>query len=156
VDGSQASQVARWLAEVKVGSYILMCHEYKDCPFLPCQLKDSQGKYIGKFLVIGIITQVVEPSSDEERAIATSLFRFPEDYNAHTFCRVRFDKMILKKDLKPELIKYISSICQKTFTKILVEGSKLEKPGADAKTFRADLWDNATVNITPQDFEESF
>lgn len=155
MNASVASQVALWLREAKVGSYVLMRHEYKNCPWVPSHLKDDQGKYIGKVLVLGRVIKVIEPYSAEERAIAASLPEIANDFS-HTFCRVQFNKMILKNTLQPATIKYISAVCQKTVGKICVEGVEWPSLGTDSVSVREDLWANAIISITKQDFNESF
>lgn len=154
INGSEAGQVATWLREVKVGSYILLRHEYENCPWLPTRLKDDSGNYIGKVYVLGRVTQVVEPNSDEERAIAASLPEIDDEW-CHTFCRVSFDKMLLKENLQPATTNYISKICQKTLSKICCEGGSWQKLGTNATRVRNDIWDNATIPISSQDFVES-
>jgi hypothetical protein len=155
MNASVASQVALWLREAKVGSYVLMRHEYKNCPWVPSRLKDDQGKYIGKVLVLGIVTEVIEPYSAEERAIAASLPEIANDFS-HTFCRVQFNKMIMKSTLQPATIKYISAVCQKTVGKICVDGGEWPSLGTDSVSVREDLWSNATISITGQEFNETF
>jgi len=155
VDPSEASQVTLWLTEVKVGSYILMRHEYKSCPWVPTRLKDDQGEYIGKVWVLGRVTAVVEPDSDEKEAIAANLPEINDTW-CNTFCRVKFDKMILKSNLKTETVNYISKVCQKTLSKICVEGSSWLKLGTDARTVRDDIWNNANISICSDDFDEYF
>lgn len=156
VGGSEAGQVALWLTQAKVGSYVVMRHEYKNCPFLPRRLKDDEGKYIGEVYVLGRVTKVVEPNSGEERSITASL-RFPGDYEyfAHTFCRVRFDRMILKSTLQRSTTRYISKICQRTVCKIC-DGSAWPELKTDSTTVRADLWDNANIQISGDDFDDVF
>lgn len=155
VGASEATQIALWLTQANVGSYVLMRQEYKDCPFLPQRLKNNEDKYIGPVYVLGCVTKVVEPNSAEERSIARSL-GIPLDWNTHTFCRVNFDRMILKRNLKKSTTLYISKVCQKTLCKICPEGKAWPNLKTDSATVRADLWDNANIPIGSNDFLDVF
>ena len=153
---SSARKVALWLKDVTVGSFIVMRHEYKDCPFLPSKLKDSAGKYAGKVYAIGVVTQVVKPCSEEEEQIARK--QLGELNGMNNFCFVSWKKMGMKKDLHPNSRAYINVVCQPTLAKILQPGKEYEGGKyvgrATTEDIRRDLWDNATIPISPADFPE--
>lgn len=52
---SDGRQVAMWLKNATVGSFVVMRHEYPNCQYCPKRLKDENGKYIGPVYVIGVV-----------------------------------------------------------------------------------------------------
>jgi hypothetical protein len=70
---SAARQVAMWLKQAAVGSFVIMRHEYPKCRFCPEWLKDENGEYIGPVYMIGVITKKIIPRSDEEKGLACKI-----------------------------------------------------------------------------------
>lgn len=140
-----ARQVAMWLKDATVGSFVIIRNEYEKCPFRPAKLKDLRKVY-----AIGVVTKVVKPFSEEEKQIATERLR--ELPITQSFCLVSWEKLGMKESLLPNSQSYINKICQPTLAKILQPGKKWEKYSA----IRRDLWDNATIPISPADFLDSF
>ena len=153
---SEASQIAMWLTEVnQPGSFILMRHEYSNCPWLPQKLKSISGGYIGAVYVLGVVTDSLVPNSAADRAIASRIGEIGANWN-HTYCAIDFRWMGFKADLQPSTTAYITKICQPTVAKICGDGKKWPALGTDAARVRADLWRNATMAITAGDFMDRF
>ena len=152
-----ASTTAQWLKNADVGSFVILRHEYRQCPFCPKRLM-KDGKYIGPVYVIGVITKKVLPWSKEERDIADNkLGKFSRSrWPIHTVCRVRWKKMGYKKSLKKSTWKYINSICQPTFVQISNKPEKEFSCGATSESIRCDLWNNANIRISSDDFQDEF
>jgi hypothetical protein len=154
-DIAEARQVAQWLIDVKVGSYIVMRHTYKECPCIPNKLKDGSGVYIGPVYVVGVVTQIVEPNSAEDRAIAKQILEVEDKWN-HSYYRVGFCKMGIMASLQPETISYISKICQPTLQRICQGDKSWPRLGTNSKEVRTDLWTNAVMDISKNDFPDRF
>eukprot|EP00978_Attheya_sp_CCMP212_P019040 scaffold52874_cov55-Attheya_sp.AAC.1 len=154
-DITEARQVAQWLIDVKVGSYIVMRHTYKECPCIPNKLKDENGVYIGPVYVIGVVTQIVEPNSAEDRTIAKQILEVEDKWN-HSYYRVGFCKMGIMASLQPETIGYISKICQPTLQRICQGDKSWPRLGTNSKEVRTDLWTNAVMDISKDDFPDRF
>ena len=113
-DSWGASQTAMWLLNARVGSFVIMRHEYPNDKFCPKRLKDENGKYIGPVYVIGVITKKVVPWSGEERDISDNkMAEFSNHHwGIHNLCRVSWKRMGYKKSLKEETQSYINHVCQ--------------------------------------------
>jgi hypothetical protein len=152
-----ASTTAQWLKNADVGSFVILRHEYHQCPFCPKRLM-KDGKYIGPVYVIGVITKKVLPWSQEERDIADNkLGKFSRSrWPIHTVCRVSWKKMGYKKSLKKSTWQYINSICQPAFVQICNKPEKEFSCGATSESIRRDLWNNANIPISSDDFQDEF
>ena len=158
VSKSATSQVTLWLHDMKVGSFVIMRHEYENCPFLPESLKDDNGRYIGKVYVIGVITRTIQPGSEDEKKIAEERISelFLSGWNTNNFCEVSWQRMGMKDCLLEGTKKYINVSCQRTLSQICGNGKKIYRNGVTADDIRKDLWKNANIPIQPEDFPEKF
>ena len=152
---SEAQQVAMWLVDVTVGSFIVMRHEYATCPYVPKCLKDASGEYIGPVYAIGVVTKCVVPNSAEDQAIGKLIPEVGATW-CHTLYRVNFRWMGLKSALQPATVAYLGKVCQPTVAKICEPGKKWPRIGTDANRVRNDLWKNATWAINSKDFDDHF
>lgn len=134
-----ARQIAMWLKNATVGSFITMRHEYAKCKFCPKRLKDSSNKYIGPVYVVGVVTKKVMPGSDEEKQLKREDLReFPHYQNTHTFCRVDWKWIGIKGDLRQNTQNFLNKICQPTLVWICKDNSKQyadETTAASSKTY---------------------
>ena len=152
-----ASKTAKWLKNATVGSFIIMRHEYPKCPFCPKRLI-VDGKYIGPVYVIGIITKKVIPWSEEERDIAEDKLggfsgsRWP----ISTVCRVSWRRMGYKKTLEKTTRDYMNHVCQPSFQQICDDPEKVFAGGATSESVRRDLWSNAIIPISSNEFPDKF
>lgn len=154
---TDAQQVALWLSTAKVGSFVIMRHEYSKCLFMPDRLKDLDGKYIGQVYVIGVITKIIEPGTVEEERISTHRLReFADEFNMHSFCLVSWQKMGFKNDLSDTTKRYVSKVCQKSVNLIAEYGKAPYTIKTTPEKVRRDLRKNATTPISPADFPERF
>lgn len=147
----KAAQTAMWLKNVIVGLFVIMRHEYPNCKYCPRRLKGESGRYIGPVYVIGVITRKIVPSSAEERDIVENRmveFSKGEIYNA---CMVSWERMGHKKSLKESTQKYINHVCQPALMRICHDTDK-----AHHQNIREDLWMNATIPISCNDFPDQF
>ena len=154
-----ASQTATWLKQASVGSFVVMRHEYVKCKFCPGRLKDQiSGKYIGPVYVIGVITKKVVPWSAEERDIADNrMGEFSNHYwDIHNVCRVSWRRMGYKKDLNKATQSYINHVCQPTLVRVCEDFDKVYTGGATSRSIRENLWMNATIPITSNEFADKF
>ncbi len=152
-----ATKTAQWLKTANVGSFVVMRHEYPNCPFCPKRLINAEGKYIGPVYVIGVITKKVVPWSTEERDIAENkMGDFSRNVRpVSTVCRVHWQKMGLKANLQESTKRYMNSICQRSFRQICKPG-KLFACGATPENIRRDLWMKATEEISSDEFPDRF
>jgi len=141
--------------DAKVGSYIVMRHEVKNCRYLPNRLKDEAGKHIGPVYVIGRIVEVCVPYSDKDKRLADRLAKLNDFHTRlpylHNFKRVRWSRMGMKEKLSKSTQNYINKICQPTLARICQKG---KKGSFDADQVRRDLWDNAEFTVAPEDFKD--
>ncbi|GFH47127.1 hypothetical protein CTEN210_03602 [Chaetoceros tenuissimus] len=154
-----APQVALWLKCASVGDFVMMRHEYSNCPCLPSKLRNrNNNRYIGPVYVLGVITEVVKTNSDEEEYIARNdlgEFRYEDGWTYVTkFCRVDWKLMGFKANLQKSTQTYINRICQSTLNEIAKQGKAWPKLETDWESVRSDLWNNATMEISPADFNE--
>ena len=156
-DIRSACQVAMWLKDATVGSFIIMRHEFPTDPFCPANL-EKNGKYIGPVYVIGVITKKIMPGSTEERDI--QLNRLSEfnrhSTRIHSFCLVEWRRMGIKATLKEETKKFINAVCQPTINRMCQDSNKVYKSGATGESIRRNLWENATMPIRSEDFPDVF
>ena len=154
-DTHGASQTAKWLKYVNVGSFVVMRHEYPKCKFCPKRLKNELGEYIGPVYVIGIVTKKIKPWSVEERDVANNKmdeFRVVTGANhIHNLCRVEWKRMGYKRSLKDSTQNYINHVCQPTLQRICHDLDK-----SSHVDIRRDLWMNATIRIRSDDFPDRF
>ena len=152
---SGARQMALWLTNVSVGSWIMIRHEIKNCPYRPKMLQRADGTYAGPVYVLGEVTAIFDPFSEEDKEIHQ---RIPElePIFSNSYCRVRFNKMGRKDALSPATQKYISAICQPTLAHICEVGRTWPKLFTDAERVRADLWRNAVYDIGPHSLDDHF
>ena len=150
---SGARQVAMWLKDATVGSFVIMRHEYGKCKLCPKRLKDDNNKYIGPVYVIGVITKKVMPGSQEEKHLAQEDLK---EYPHHTYCRVDWKRMGRKADLSKSTQSYLNKICQPTLSWICKDSSKKYADEATAESIKQDLWDNASIHISSRDFSDVF
>jgi len=152
-----ARQVALWLKDATVGSFIIMRHEFPRCPFIPSKLKVN-GKYIGPVYVIGVVTKKVKPGSAEERNIQdTQMSEFNKDFhNIHSFCKVKWQRMGMKDTLDDSTKKYINAVCQPTINRMCQDLRKEYKSGATGEAVKRNLWENASIPIQAGDFTDVF
>ncbi|KAL9182966.1 hypothetical protein ACHAXT_004245 [Thalassiosira profunda] len=153
-------QVALWLKDATVGSFVVMRHEFPECPFTPSRLKPN-GKYIGPVFVIGVITQKILPGSTHEKRIKNKHMGEYKRHNTHTFSLVDWRWMGTKATLQEETKRYINSVCQPTINRMCQDPRKEYKCAATGETYtgesvRRDLWENATMPIRPEEFPDVF
>lgn len=157
---SRIMEVNMWFSKFRVGDFVFMRHEYGNCPFLPAKLQDGNGRYIGPVYALGVITQGPFQEGSEDlvsnlksriNALDNSVSNELEQ-NEASFCRVKFLRMGYKKDLADTTNSYILSICQATIKNICQPG-KSWKLDTTPKRVREDLWKNATIPISADDFE---
>ncbi len=148
-----ASQVALWLKNATVGSFVIMRHEYEECPFCPKRLFDADGKYIGPVYVIGVITKKVVPWSEEEWDIENNkMGEFTRNrHPIHTVCKIDWKLMGFKDDLEDSTKRYMNRICQPTLQQIC----KPEKV-FNSERIRYDLWAHAEIEISSDEFPDRF
>ena len=153
-----ACQVAMWLKDAVVGSFVIMRHEFPKCPFIPSKMKDSNGKYIGKVYVIGVITKKILPGSAEEKtAQDNQMSEFDRNrHNIRSFCRVEWNRMGMKDSLDESTKKYINAVCQPTINRMCQDLSKEYKSGATGESVKRNLWENASIPIKAGDFADVF
>lgn len=153
-----APQVALWLKCASIGDFVMMRHEYSNCPYLPSRLRNQNNRYIGPVYVLGVITGVVKTNSDEEEYIARNdlgEFTVESGWNFVTkFCRVDWKLMGFKANLQKSTQTYINRICQSTLNEIAKHGKVWPKLETDWESVRNDLWNNATMEISSADFNE--
>ncbi|KAL7573450.1 hypothetical protein ACA910_013765 [Epithemia clementina (nom. ined.)] len=156
-------QVALWFTEARVGTFVMLRHEYAKCPYLPKRLKvtNNSSGYMGKVYVIGVITRLVPLGSLEEKDIVQRELhdlqcRIPT--SLQTFARVHWFKMGYKANLKPSTQKYLTAVCQSTMTRICQPGkqwcSDKTQCSTDWRSVREDLWNTATISIRSAEFAE--
>lgn len=152
-----ASQVALWLKNATIGSFVIMRHEYPKCPFCPKRLIGDDGKYIGPVYVIGVITKKVVPWSEEERDIENNkMGEFSRGrYPIYTVCKIEWKRMGYKSELEESTQSYINHVCQPTLRQICKLG-KMFAGGTSSERIRCDLWRNATEEISSEDFPDEF
>jgi hypothetical protein len=143
--GFSASQVAMWLKRVKVGSFVLMRHEYGKCKYCPDWLKQD-GRYIGPVYVIGMVTRKIRPYSVEENEVKWAATTLDYAYLSN-FCLVDWKRIGYKQDLKQETQTYLNRICQPTVVNICADSEKVYKNGATSDSIRRDLF----INSSPLD-----
>ena len=152
-----AGQMARWLNDAKVGSFVIIRHEYNKCPFLPAKLTDAAGKYIGPVYVIGVVTKVVKIGSMEEKRIAGEKIPELDDIsNTGCFRLVSWKKMGMKSSLKKGSVDYIDHAVQPTVSRALFKSGLKYKSGSTTESIRRDLWENATISISSADFPKQY
>lgn len=155
---SSAGQVASWLVDANVGSYIIMRHEVKNCPYLPNRLKDEAGNYIGPVYVLGKIVED-EPYSAKHAEVALRIAKmngFDSKYPMylHEFKRVHWFSMGRKDALSESTRNYINKICQPTLARICRNGKVWSSSNTNAEQVRGDLWENAQFPVNPDDFSD--
>ncbi|KAL7495143.1 hypothetical protein ACHAWT_006204 [Skeletonema menzelii] len=148
-NSSGAGQVAMWLKRVKVGSFVVMRHEYERCPHAPEWLKErdeSSGKleYIGPVYIIGVVTRKIKPYSEEEAYVQKEMLPFDRHEPLPSLCLVDWKRIGFKDDLKEETQKYINRICQPTVVNICNDFKRVYTDGATAASLRQDLWDSSS------------
>lgn len=149
-NSSGAGQVATWLKRVKVGSFVVMRHEYEKCPFTPEWLKirdESSGKleYIGPVYIIGVVTRKIKPYSEEEAYVQKEMLPCDShDEPLPSLCLVDWKRIGYKDDLKKETNHYINRICQRTVVNICNDFEQVYTDGATATSLRQDLWDKSS------------
>lgn len=145
-DIHSSRQVALWLKDATVGSFIIMRHEFHRCPFIPSKLKVN-GKYIGPVYVIGVVTKKVKPGSAEERSIQDNqMSEFNRDYhNIHSFCKVEWQRMGMKDTLDDSTKKYMNAVCQPTINRMCQDLSKEYKSGATGEAEEKSMGANASI-----------
>ena len=152
-NSSGAGQVAMWLKRVKVGSFIVMRHEYESCTYTPEWLKerdDTSGKmeYVGPVYIIGVVTRKIKPYSQEEADVQKEMLlsgNYDEyDHPIPNLCLVDWRRIGYKGDLKEETQRYINRICQPTVVNICNDFKKVYFDCATAASLRQDLWDNSS------------
>ena len=141
-----------WLKRVKVGSFVVMRHEYERCRYTPKWLRLKQRnetsgtlEYTGPVYIIGIVTRKIKPHSDEERQVQKQILpNHSYEGTLPNVCLVDWKRIGLKCDLKEETQKYINRICQPTVVNICNDFEKVYTDGATAASLRQDLWDNSS------------
>lgn len=134
-----------------------MRHIYPKCKFCPKRLI-VDGKYIGPVYVIGIITKKVLPWSEEEWDIADnkmgdfSRYRWP----IHSVCRVSWKMMGYVNSLDKSTRTDIGQVVQPTLQQICNHPGKVYYGGGTSESVRRDLWKNATIPISPDEFPDRF
>jgi len=146
-----ASQIAMWLKEATTGSFVIMRHEYKNCPHTPARLKPD-GKYMGPIYVIGMVTKVVTPWSNEETRISN---RLGASERVSNLCLVDWKWLGRKDTLKKETRDVLVAVCQSTVTRMCIERSEPYKNGGTPESVREDLWNNAVEMIRPHEFNDA-
>lgn len=124
---------------------------------MPAMLRDKQGKYQGQVYVLGRITDVVVPCSEEDRAIGSRISSMgsgiPTEWRT-SFCRVQFDRLGRKESLSAETQGYLNKVCRNTFSKLCDRSSKkIDTEKADRMKF--DLWKNAIYRIDPDSLDDA-
>lgn len=151
-----------WHTQFRVGDVICMRHEYSNCPLLPLRLRNNNnGNYIGPVYVIGVITH--GPSQQGCNDLTQELLRrIPAldettsnelEQNQASYCRVKFSRMGFKKDLEDTTNSYMLSTCQGTIKNICQHG-KTWKLDTTPERVRRDLWKNAIISISAEDFDD--
>lgn len=157
---SRITEVHMWFTKFRVGDFVFMRHEYGKCPFLPAKLQDDNGRYIGPVYALGVITEgpfqegseeLVKDLKNHVHALDEKVQNELEQKEA-SFCRVKFLRMGYKRDLEDTTNSYILSICQATIKNICQPG-KSWKLDTTPKRVREDLWKNATMPISADDFK---
>lgn len=144
VSHSAAGQIVLWQLGVQVGSFVIMRHAYKECPYIPQLAFDDHGRWLGKLYVIGQVTQLLQPFSEEDNCISN---QYPETHGkekANGFHRVNFCRMGLESSLSKVTQCCLNAVCVKMLAQISFSSST-------AHWIRSDLWNNATRVITPDD-----
>lgn len=152
---SWAQQLGTWLqCATEPGCFIIMRHEYKNCPFVPAGLKDNGGSFIGPVYAIGQVTKagLIDPS--ETQNLQLHLYEnFPfMQWNSNSPVKVHWKWMGLKSNLQEPTQRYLNYICQPTVAKICGHGKEWPKLGTNWRAVREDLWTNAMASINPLDF----
>ena len=127
-------QVAMWLTDATVGSFVVMRHEFPECPFTPSRLKPN-GKYIGPVFVIGVVTQKILPGSAHEKRIKKKQMGEYKRHNTHTFSLVDWKWMGMKATLQEETKRYINSVCQPTINRMCQDPRKEYKCAATGEAY---------------------
>ena len=102
--------------------------------------------------VLGEVTQVFEPNSEQDLTVAAAVPEIDPAWS-NLFCRVEFKKMGFKESLKKETKNYINKIVQPTLAQICRVGAVWSN-STNAELVRADLWNNANIDISPDDFKD--
>ena len=155
---SDGKQAPMWLKNARVGSFVIMRHQYPACKYCPKRLFDNGGKYIGSVYAIGVIKKKVPPESSEEQRIASNLIKTsscPPKY-LYNFCLVDWKRMGMKNNLSSGTQKYLNATCQSTFACICNEPGKRFSNGATSESIRQDLWENANISICSDEFSDNF
>ena len=142
-----ATQIAMWLKNADVGSFIIMLHHYPNCEYCPKRLKVN-GDYIGPVYAIGMVTKQITPWSEEEAQLSSRICEEEVYGRRSNLCRVDWRWLGKKNALERETQNYLSKICQSTVTRICQERSKPYKEGGTPEAVRKDLWKNAVTNIS--------
>ena len=64
--------------------------------------------------------------------------------------------MGIKATLEEETKKFINAVCQPTINRMCQDPNKVYKSGATGEAIRRNLWENATIPISPEDFPDVF
>jgi hypothetical protein len=145
-----------WLKNA-VGSFVIMRHEYPKCPFCPKRLFND-GNYIGPVYVIGVITKKVVPWSKEEWDIENNkMGDFSRGrYPIHTVCMVSWKRMGYKKSLHKSTREYMGQVVQPMLQQICKHTGKVYAGDGTSESIRRDLWTNATIPISSDEFPDRF
>ena len=149
---SSAGQVATWLSKCRPGAYIVCRHIYKNCPHTPAALRGPDGSYLGGVYAIGRVMEFPPPQSPEDDKLVEHISTQRLDlldmdaYYLHANAKVEFFALGYLDDLREQTMGYINQVCQPTLNQML------KGQGKDKDYHRQchnDLWDKATVKITP-------
>ena len=142
---TEATQNATYYGRVKVGSYIVMRHCYATCPHVPGFLANMPGGFPKKGVYsIGVVTG----------ALSAQKKRMPEisEIDDRDYWPVNFFKLGMMADLADETRNYFSKVCVSTMSPVC--GVTDSTDASLAKRRRSDIWRNATVHISPENFPE--
>ena len=134
----------------------MLRHDVKNCANTPKMLTTPDGTYVGPVFVLGQVTEVVDPHSEEEMQISERIPELEEEF-CHLFCRVKFNKLGRMASLSSKAQHYIKSACQKSLSQICKPDSTASgrKPDSNtSKHVRQELWRNAKYNIDPSSLDK--
>jgi len=147
-------QVSMWQTQVQIGDFILLRHEYPNCPLMPPRLRDQDGQYIGPVYVLGVVTQppMLHQPGIQERLRMENMTD-EEQAGVVAFCRVEYLRMGKKRDLLASTQKCMNQVQQPTLANICQLGRTWSKSGTDDQQVRRDLWEKASITISATEFE---
>ena len=152
--GAEATQMALYCSKVEVGDFFIMRHCYEECPYLPSFLANMHGGYPKKGVyAIGRVTRRIAPDSAEDARLGQKFSSQIESLWARDFHRVTFDRLGKLGDLHEDTQKYLSKICVATIMQVCSPTGNTS--AVNAKRLRDDLWRNAKISISPEDFPEN-